>query len=151
MRICKNKSFPFTEMEIIQFHLLVKTFAEILIHSKRRKNRKICWDVAERKPLYFLRIDNFFFSFPPHLFWQYIQLIVVFAGKLSTSQHLLSLVREKGLRPVCDFTTFIHFLGEREAAGMWEAQLPTEMSSEFIDLSLARIVIDGSSQCCCWP
>lgn len=40
MQICKNKGVAFTEMEIIQFHLLVKTFAEILINSKRRKNGK---------------------------------------------------------------------------------------------------------------
>lgn len=34
---CTNKSFAFAEMEMIQFHLLVKTFADILINSKRKK------------------------------------------------------------------------------------------------------------------
>lgn len=37
MTFWRNKSFAFTEMEMIQFHLLVKTFADILIKSNKKK------------------------------------------------------------------------------------------------------------------
>lgn len=106
-------------MEIIQFHLLVKTSAEILVNSKRRKNGKTCWDVAERKPFYFLRIVNFFLSFPSHLYWQNIELIVVFAGKPSTNQHLLSLMGKNGSRTyMCFHYLYSLFLGEEGNRGV---------------------------------
>lgn len=65
--------------------------------------------MAERTALYFLRIENFF-SLPPHSYWQNTQLAAGCAGKPSISQHLLSLMGKKGLRPVCAFTTSIHFV-----------------------------------------